>query len=224
LRTRLATDRTRTRPCYLPFEIRRPGDANVLSSFVVLSLCSLLHPVAFTARAADCRGLPQNLQVERDLRPAVTVLLARSRTLRAQCQRIAASPATRVTVVLAMSPMDAATRARSIARRYESGLLVVEVQLPPASRDFAELLAHELEHVTELIEGVDFPQRATTRGGGVFASGPHGSFESDRARNAGLAAAAEVGSGTDEPAAAAARAVSRAWRAVARFARAPFRR
>ena len=196
----------------------------MLSPFVALSLYSLLVPAAFAARPADCRGLPQNLRVDRDLRPVVTEMLAHSRTLRAQCQRIAASSATRVSVVLATSQMDAATRARSIARRYGSGLLVIEVQLPPASRDLAELLAHELEHVTELIDGVDFRARAKVPGAGVFASGPNGSFESDRARNAGIAAAAEVGAQSGRAPAAAAQRIGRVWRAVARFARAPFRR
>lgn len=78
----------------------------------------------------------------------------KSRTLRAQCLEIAAARQTYVSVTLSLSPMDPEARARSIARRYQSGLLVVEIQIPPASGDFAELLAHELEHVTELIERV----------------------------------------------------------------------
>lgn len=119
-------------------------------------------------------------------------VLARSRTLRAQCLRIAASPTTRVTVLLSTSPMDATARARSYARRYESGLLIVEVQIPPASRDFAELLAHELEHVTELIDGVNFRALAAARTGTIVQDRSDGSFESERARRAGIAAAAEV--------------------------------
>jgi len=212
-----------TDPPLLPVEaIRHRGAAYVFPSVIVLSLYFLLHPVAFTARAGDCRALPPNLQVERDLRPAVTELLARSRTLRAQCLRIGASPATRVMVILAMPPGNAVSRARSVARRYASGLLLVQVQLPAASRDFAELLAHELEHVIELIERVNFRALAATRDAAVFEAA--GSFESDRARNAGIAAAAEVAAETDQPATAAGRGLASAWHAVARFARATLRR
>ena len=190
---------------------------------VVLSLYSLLHPVAFTGRGADCRALPQNIQIERDLRPAVAQLLARSRTLRSQCRRIAASPATHVSITISLSPMTAGARARSFARRYESGLLVVEVQLPPASSDFAELLAHELEHVTELIDGVNFRALADAGTRGIARTPSDGSFESDRARNAGIAAATEAAAGTDG-AAGAVCSFGRGWRVVARFARVVTRR
>jgi hypothetical protein len=96
-----------------------------------------------------------------------------------------------------------AARARSCARRYASGLLVVDMELPPASPDFAELLAHELEHVTEFIDGVNFKAVAATGHGGIVQTPSDGSFESDRAHNAGLA---------------------RGWRVVARFARSVTRR
>jgi hypothetical protein len=191
---------------------------------VVFSLYSLLHPVAFTARGAECRSLPPNIQVDPELRPAVTQLLARSRTLRAQCLRIAASPSARVTVTVSIAPMGAGARARSVARRYGSRLLIVEVQIPPASREFVELLAHEFEHVTELIDGVDFRALAATGAGTVVGKWPDVSFESDRARDAGLLAAREVAEETDAPAAAVAHRFSGAWRSVARFARSAFRR
>ena len=198
--------------------------ATVPAAAILLVLSSLLDPVAFTARGAECRVLPPNLQVERDLHSMVNQVLARSRTLRAQCLRIAASPATRVTVLLSTSPMDATARARSYARRYESRLLIVEVQIPPASHDFAELLAHELEHVTELIDRVDFRALAAARGGAIVQDRSDGSFESDRARRAGIAAAAEVASETDGTAAAAAGAIRRAFGALVRFARGGLRR
>jgi hypothetical protein len=187
------------------------------SPVFVLSLSLLLHPVAFTARSAEWRLLPPNIQVEANLRPIVVQMLARSRTLRRQCLRIAASPATRVSVAISIAPMEGGARARSFARRYESGLLIVDVRIPPASRDFAELLAHELEHVTELIDGVDFRSLAAARGARVVQKESGGSFESDRARNAGIAAAAEVAASTDG-------ASRRGWRAAARFARAALRR
>ena len=183
---------------------------------IVLSLSLLLHPVAFTAHGVECRALPTNIQVEAGLRPVLVQMLARSPTLRGQCLRIAASPATHVSVTISIEPMEGGARARSFARRYESGLLIVEVRIPPASRDLAELLAHELEHVIELIERVDFCSLAASRGAGVVQKQSDGSFESDRALKAGIAAAAEVAAATDG-------GVRRGWRAAARFARATFR-
>jgi hypothetical protein len=195
---------------------------SVVSS-VVFSLYSLLHPVAFTARRAECRSLPPNIQVDRDLRPAVTRLLARSRTLRVQCLRIATSPSARVTVTMSIAPMGAGVRARSVARRYESGLLIVEVQIPPASREFAELLAHELEHVTELIDGAGVGALAAARTGTGRRKWADASFE-DRARDAEILVAREVAEETDAPAAAVTRQLSGAWRMLARFARTALRR
>jgi hypothetical protein len=163
------------------------------SPVVLLSLYSIgLHPVVFTARGGDCPTLPVNIQAERSLAPVITQLMARSLTLRAQCLRIAASPATHVSITATVAIMEAGTRARSFARRYLSGLLVVEVQIPPAARDFAELLAHELEHVSELIDGVHFEALAAAGNPEIVRRRSDGSFESERARRAGMAAAAEV--------------------------------
>lgn len=163
------------------------------SSVVVLSLYSFgLHPVAFIARLPECGALPVNIQARDDLRSVIAGLIARSATIRSQCARIAASRLTRVNVTLTLEPMDPGARARSIARRYQSGILLVSIQIPPASRDFAELLAHELEHVTELIDGVDFKRLAAAGGSKVIRRPSDGSFESERARQAGITAAAEV--------------------------------
>ena len=69
---------------------------------------------------------------------------------------------------------------------------------------------------------MNFPALAATLDAGVFEA--TGSFESDRARNAGIAAAAEVAAGTDRPVTAAGRGLASAWQAAARFARATLRR
>ena len=165
---------------------------------VVLCLYMLgLDPVAFTARATGCYELPANIHATDELRGPIARLLARSRTLRGQCARIAAERRTQVTVTMSVAPRDAQVRARSTARRYDSGLLIVDIEIPAASSDFAELLAHELEHVTEFIDHVDFKTLARTRGGPGVERRPDGSFESDRARRAGRAAAAEAATVTD---------------------------
>jgi hypothetical protein len=169
---------------------------------LVLSVSALgLHPSAVVNRSLPCYELPANIRTTLELRDAIVPLLARSPTLRTQCGKIAGAPKTYVTVELSVGPFSAQTRARSTARRYPSGLLMVDVEIPPASQEFAELLAHELEHVTEFIEGVDFKTLAQSRDSGILQCGASGGFESVRAQQAGRTAAAEVAlaNEADEP-------------------------
>lgn len=169
---------------------------------LILSLSALaLHPVALITRSIACHELSPNIRTTPDLRAVVEPLLARSATLRAQCARIAATPKMYVSIELSVGPFAQQARARSTARRYRSGLLFVDIEIPPASQDFAELLAHELEHVIEFIDGVDFESLAKIRNGGIVRCGSAGAFESERAQRAGRTAAAEIGSwgATHEP-------------------------
>lgn len=178
-----------------------------------------LDPVAFTAHATGCYELPVNIHAGEGLRVPIGRLLARSRILRAQCEKIAAARQTQVTVTMSVAPLDVQARARSIARRYESGLLIVDIEIPPASPDFTELLAHELEHVTEFIDRVDFNASTGTRGGLAIERRSDGSFESERAVRAGRAAAAEVTMTTDPAATAISRGAATAVRRMFGFAR-----
>ena len=165
------------------------------SAVLMLSLSLLgLHPVALTTRAPACDELPANIRTTPALRGAIMPLLARSPTLRAQCARIAAAPRTYVSIDLSAGRFSTETRARSTARRYPSGVLFVDVEIPVASQDFAELVAHELEHVTEFIDRIDFKALAQSRESGIVQCAVAGAFESLRAQQAGRAAAAEIDS------------------------------
>jgi hypothetical protein len=57
------------------------------------------------------------------------------------------------------------------------------VHLPPSS-DHAELIAHELEHIIEQIEGIDLRSMARVRNSGVYQM-ELAAFETDRAQEAG---------------------------------------
>ncbi len=169
---------------------------------LILTMSALgLHPVALINRSLPCYALPANIRTTAELQRLIAPLLARSPTLRAQCAKIAAAPRTYVSVALSVRPFLAQTRARSTARRYLSGVLMVDIEIPAASQDFAELLAHELEHVTEFIDGIDFKALVEAGDAGVAQCGLGGSFESNRAQQAGRTAAAEVDrtEGTDAP-------------------------
>ena len=138
----------------------------LVSPGIVLSLCALgLHAAAVPSlqQANQCRVLPANIQADDDVRQDIAQLLARSRILRRQCARIAAAPQVRVRVTMTPHVTAPLTRAQSVVRRYPSGLLFVDIELPVATTDFVELLAHEFEHVTEFIDGVDLRALAEAR-------------------------------------------------------------
>jgi hypothetical protein len=162
--------------------------------------------------------IPANIQVGDDMKEYLTTMLARSPTLREQCARIGAAPRTQVSVAMIGHRLGGLTRARAIARRYDSGYLNVAIELPSVSLgDFAELLAHELEHVIEMIDKIDLSEMVRQRSGGVTRS-REGVFETARAQAAGRAAAAEVWSATDPAASAIGRGVAKvarlAWRGL----------
>jgi hypothetical protein len=199
---------------------REPIVTALVSPVVALFVAILgLEPLALTARATACYELPANIHAAAELRLPIARLLARSRTLRAQCATIAAAGRTQVTIRITMAAMDSYARARSLARRYDSGLLIVDIQIPPAAQDFTELLAHELEHATEIIERLDFAALAGTDPGPRVDRRPDGSFESDRATRAGRAAAAEADMTADPAVSAVGQAVAGAARGLARHLR-----
>ena len=159
---------------------------------LILTISALgLHPVALINRSLPCYELPANIRTTTELQKLIAPLLARSPTLRAQCAKIAAAERTWVSVTLSVAQLPGQARARSTARRSLSGVLMVDIEIPAASQDFGELLAHELEHVTEFIERVDFKALADARDSGVLQC-TGGSFESARAQQAGRSAAAEI--------------------------------
>jgi hypothetical protein len=100
----------------------------------------------------------------------------------------------RVDLVLGGLPAD--RFAQTEFRRLAPGVLEARIKLPTPLRDeeYAESLAHELEHVLEQVEGLDLDAAAEGRRAGV-ARLADGVFESERARRVGRQAALEVGQG-----------------------------
>jgi hypothetical protein len=145
--------------------------------------------VAVPALVALRPVLPRNIDVPDKLRLTFERLLEHSPTLTRQCRRIGA--ARHVRVVIRMAGQAAALpRARSTITRYEAGALLAEVDLP-ISRDLIELLAHELEHVIEQIEGVKLADLVREGEGRAYRDAG-GVYETQRAMLAGQMAAAEM--------------------------------
>ena len=166
--------------------------------FLLVFTCTAALPASSAAKTADCVVLPDNLVMPAMYRPWVEDLIKRSSTLYRQCLAIAAADDTIVTVYVGRrTPGDC--RARTAFSRERQGRLHARVEIP-VSADFAELLAHEFEHVLEQIERKDLRRLAQTRNSGVRQVARN-TFETDRALDAGMAAAGELAAcGADRPA------------------------
>lgn len=150
-------------------------------------LVSLMTSADVAERHARRVAVPPNVVVPAAVRSELEAAVARSATLQRQMSIIGGAVA-RVRLRVSAASLSDSRRAESILNVFHSGLLVADVSVPPGP-SFVELVAHELEHVVEQIEGVD--RAALARTGAAFWSGT-GAFETRRARDAGRAAAAEV--------------------------------
>jgi hypothetical protein len=119
----------------------------------------------------------------------VSDLFSRSQTLQRQCRALTDAAYVQIDLVSPLRLLGHC-RARATFERSDSGVLRVLMEIP-LGVDFPELLAHELEHVLEQIEGVDLSEMARTRHTGVQEVGEN-VFETARAKAAGRAAAWEV--------------------------------
>jgi len=128
--------------------------------------------------------------IDEHLRPVVRDMLARSATFRRQWNVVTEGRHVHVAVFLTDGTLGPACRARTTIKKYSSGLLLAVVLIPPKG-DYPELLAHELEHMIEQIEGVNLAALARSGSTGVRHR-PDGAFETVRAQNAGLAVSAEL--------------------------------
>jgi hypothetical protein len=145
--------------------------------------------LAQTLDPAAVDGLPRSVHlVDGGLRGRLLDMLEKSATFRRQCRAIAREPQLQIRVSTMPWLGDTQFRARSIFRRFSSGLLEAEVEL--TSGDPTEWLAHEFEHVIEQIEHEPLRWLAD-RGEQVWRSG-YDSYETTRAIRAGQTVRQEV--------------------------------
>jgi len=139
--------------------------------------------------AASGVTIPENLSFPSSFRPFVESMVQRSATFRRQCLRIAKATLLTVRVVAYQDQGGGRSRARTEVR-ISGGRMVAIVNIRPLE-NVAELIAHELEHVIEQLDGVDLRARSALAGTGVWYC-DDGSFETTRAVRMGRAVAAEV--------------------------------
>jgi len=145
----------------------------------VIFAAALIVPAILVPRTC-VSSLPANVDAG-VLKSEVITLLGRSSTFRRQCARIALAPHVRVRIELG-TPDDRAVRAETRLQRYEAGAIHAAIVIR-FSEKYPEMLGHELEHVTEAMDGLKF--RVEYAAGRAWMTAD-GAFETDRARAAGL--------------------------------------
>ena len=135
---------------------------------------------------------PPNVVMSDTYRALVETMLSRSSTFRRQCARIASERGLLVRVSISTPSWRSDFRATTRMIRQDNGHLTAYIAIGP-KYDVVELIAHELEHVIEQLDGVDLAQRAAAPHSGVSQlSGTPGIFETQRATRIGQRVSAEV--------------------------------
>lgn len=143
-------------------------------------------PVGGTTGPASSRpaAWPCRLVLTSDLREFADRAWDHSATFRDQCRKLGAAGA----VVIVRSSRET-RHARARIDVTGTGSTLARVRVRPGARA-VELIAHELEHVLEHVEGVRFLMEARYPGSGVSLSGD--AFETRRAIDAGRRVDREV--------------------------------
>jgi hypothetical protein len=152
-----------------------------------------VYVAAQSAEYEDVQLAP-NFKVTSLFRGVVDQMLRRSPTFRRQCARIAS--ASDLTIELSSEPSrtDLRTAASTRIERRPGGRLHAAMAVAPVGRS-AELIAHELEHVIEQLDGISLREKAQVGASGVrhCDCDGHEAFETTRAILTGRRVAAEVG-------------------------------
>ena len=158
--------------------------------FIVGCICATgIDRASAQTSVSDAVIPPANLTVAAVFGPALDHMLRLSPTFRRQCRRLAA--ATNVIVVIQLEELQRRPSfyARTtFAHGNHDELIAADVFLQsPANA--AELIAHEIEHVLEQLDGVDL--EAQLESGNVWKH-EDGGFETRRATEVGRRVAREV--------------------------------
>ncbi|MEO5818889.1 MAG: hypothetical protein ABIT71_00165 [Vicinamibacteraceae bacterium] len=132
-------------------------------------------------------ALPCRVLAHAHLRPLLDELWSRSTTFRLQCRRLAGARA--VVLLQGASAGETVWDAESRIGLLDDGRVAARVRVR-AGRESVEVIAHELEHVLERIDGVHLALDALRRGSGTTLA--DGAYETRRATEAGRQAAKEV--------------------------------
>jgi hypothetical protein len=162
------------------------------SRHVVRDYADAVDP-AFTFNAAPAAGLsveaamPCRLLAQIQFRPLLDQLWSSSPTFRQQCRRLAGAKA--LVLMRSVSAKETPWSAESQIGVQANGRVVARMSVREG-RESAEIVAHELEHVIERLDGVHLAHDALRAGSGTTLFG--GAYETRRATEAGRQAAKET--------------------------------
>jgi hypothetical protein len=150
-------------------------------------------PGPWMAPAARCEALAGRLRIAPELKALVADMCRRAPTFRRQVVRLAREPGLDVTVSRGRFALGGRMLARTAMTRLDGQLRTASVEVPGGDpMTVVELLAHELEHIVEQLDGVELASWAgrsgVTRVGGFDREAP---FETERARQIGRRVAGE---------------------------------
>ena len=146
------------------------------------------------AASTECAAqewIPANVTVEDDFVLAmINEMARRSPSFRDRLLRIGTAPTVRARIRSTQLRIPNIARTQTAFVVNTQGWLFADIQIPPQvvfSWENVEMIAHEIEHVIEQIEGVDLITLAGQRRSGVrrFNEWRGGLFETDRATNFG---------------------------------------
>ena len=169
----------------------------VLIALARLVAVSSAEPAAPGSKGVDARGrqaaaLPPNLEAALVFEPVLKAMWQSSPTFRRQCRRLTAETGLRVRL-LVEDRSSASFNARAVFKHRDGSLVSAQLYLKPAP-NAAELIAHEVEHILEQLDGVDLRAQA---GNGVVWKMGRGRFETGRAIEMGRRVAREITPGSD---------------------------
>jgi hypothetical protein len=145
--------------------------------------------------AAACVAPRAVLRAESFFEPTIDQMWQRSPTFRRQVTRLVASGLI-VTIQKCWTQCPLSLRAQTTVE-YQHGVLAranIQIQLRPS--ELPELIAHELEHVIEQLDGVDLV-RLASRGSPFVTVEQSGHYETARADHIGRTVAAEYRAGVE---------------------------
>jgi hypothetical protein len=167
--------------------------------FVALAIMSSASMIMFTVVGTPAQTLaeeeeegvlarpwPCHLTVTGELRAVAELAWEHSSTFRDQCRRLAAAGATMIVQPISSREMY---RAQTRIRTTHDGATIAFARVRPGTHS-VELIAHELEHVVEYLEGTRLLMESSRGSSRVRLSG--GAYETQRAIDAGRRVAQEV--------------------------------
>jgi hypothetical protein len=160
----------------------------VVTVFVAILSCAWIESVR-AEEEPPIVLLPANLTVPNSLRPVLEKMIQRSPKFRQQIETLARRPGVRVNVSYGGLRGERRYHALSTVRRHQWGAMVVQTTLYVPS-DIVEVMAHEMEHICEQIEGVDLRRLAAAKSEGILTFSGH--YETMRAIRVGQQVAREV--------------------------------